>query len=175
MDAASAHDHTRVPRAVFVSPTDCASVLWPVGTRRFPRAVCVFAGQQPPPEKARERWQHAARRAAESKAKDIATAARLERARKQRLGRKSFFARDSVGDEEDDGGSVAALHHSHLSVDEVAGYFRRFEPWAEQRKLLLEYGIEVTTNSLQLDETDRGASDRVVLAAVSCHALRAPS
>lgn len=121
---------------------------------------------QPPPEKARQRWQHAARRAAESKAKDIATAARLERARKQRLGRKSFFARESFGDD-DDVGSTASLHHSHLSVDEVAGYFKRFEPWAEQRKLLREYGIDVGATRLQLDDPEHGATDRVVLAAVS--------
>jgi hypothetical protein len=121
---------------------------------------------QPPPEKVRQRWQHAARRAAESKAKDIATAARLERARKQRLGRKSFFARESFGDD-DDVGSTASLHHSHLSVDEVAGYFKRFEPWAEQRKLLREYGIDVGATRLQLDDPEHGATDRVVLAAVS--------
>ena len=80
--------------------------------------------------------------------------------------RKSFFARESFGDD-DDVGSTASLHHSHLSVDEVAGYFKRFEPWAEQRKLLREYGIDVGATRLQLDDPEHGATDRVVLAAVS--------
>jgi len=58
-----------------------------------------------------------------------------------------------------------------FSIDEFAAYFRRFEPWAEQRKLLSAAGISVGATDLEL--VGKSNTDRVLLAACQhCSRLR---
>ena len=66
----------------------------------------------------------------------------------------------------------ALLHDgkSPVSVDQFAGYFRRFEPWAKQRKLLRDSWVDLRAPSLVLEGSE--SDDLVVIAACQhCAAL----
>ena len=59
-----------------------------------------------------------------------------------------------------------------VSVDELAAYYMRFEPWAEQRRLLSRAGVEFGALRLEVSQSSK-AVDRLVLAACDqCDQLR---
>lgn len=73
----------------------------------------------------------------------------------------SDVSREDLASEADEFARTQLGRGNCFTVDQVAAYYRRFEPWAQERKLLGEHHVRLETSSLVLT----GGTDRVVLAA----------
>jgi len=80
------------------------------------------------------------------------------------------ISREDLASEADEFARKQVGRGDSFTVDQVAAYYRRFEPWAQERKLLSEHRIRLETSSLVLT----GGGDGVVLAACQhCASLAA--